>query len=95
MTTISMDTNIYGMAVRGRAIYYCASDNGLKMLNLSDKSVSDIISSNISVLYVAAHGDKLYYTNYYTDTVTCCDLQGTTLSELKMNVFYNIHFVFL
>ena len=84
MTTISMDTNIYGMAVRGRAIYYCASDNGLKMLNLSDKYISDIISSNMSgVLYVATNGDKLYYTNYYTDTVTCCDLQGTTLWEFK------------
>jgi DNA-binding beta-propeller fold protein YncE len=85
MSTISMDINIYGMAVRGRAIYYCcASDNGLKMLNLSDKYISDIISSNMSgVLYVATNGDKLYYTNYYTDTVTCCDLQGTTLWEFK------------
>ena len=36
MTTISMDTNIYGMAVRGRTIYFCAMDKGLKMLNLSD-----------------------------------------------------------
>jgi DNA-binding beta-propeller fold protein YncE len=85
MTTISMDINIYGMAVRGREIYYCcASDNGLKMLNLSDKYISDIISSNMSgVLYVATNGDRLYYTNYYTDTVTCCDLQGTTLWEFK------------
>jgi protein involved in ribonucleotide reduction len=45
MTTISMDTNIYGMAVRGRTIYYCTSGKGLNMLNLSDRSVSDIISS--------------------------------------------------
>jgi hypothetical protein len=36
MTTISMDTNIYGMAVRGRTIYYCTKDKGIKMLNLSD-----------------------------------------------------------
>jgi hypothetical protein len=47
MTTISMDTNIYGMAVRGRTIYYCTKDKGIKMLNLSDKSVSDIINSNM------------------------------------------------
>jgi WD40 repeat protein len=31
MTTISMDTNIYGMAVRGRTIYYCTRNNGLRM----------------------------------------------------------------
>jgi hypothetical protein len=34
MTTIPVDTEILGMAVRGRTIYYCASDKGLKMLNL-------------------------------------------------------------
>jgi WD40 repeat protein len=72
MTTISMDTNIYGMAVRGRTIYYCTKDKGIKMLNLSDKSVSDIINSNMSgVYFVATFDDKLYFTNTYTNTVTC------------------------
>jgi hypothetical protein len=51
MITISMDTNIYGMAVRGRTIYYCTEDKGIKMLNLSDKYVSDIINSNMSSVY--------------------------------------------
>ena len=79
MTTILMDTWINGMAVRGRTIYYCTSGKGLKMLNLSDRSVSDIISSDMSnVCYVATSGEKLYYTNISTHTVTCCDLHGTT-----------------
>jgi hypothetical protein len=39
-----MDTFIIGMAVRGTAIYYCAREKGLKMLNLSDKSKSGIIT---------------------------------------------------
>ena len=74
------------MAVRGRTIYYCARDKGLKMLNLSDRSVSDIISSSIYFVdYVATSGDKLYYTNCCTDTVTCCDLHGTTKWEFKDN----------
>ena len=84
MTTIPMDTCIDGMAVRGRTIYYCTSGEGLKMLNLSDKSVSDIISSDMSgVYYVATSGDKLYYTDYNTHTVTCCDLHGTTQWEFN------------
>ena len=82
-TTMAMDTNTYGMAVRDRSIYYCAWDKGLKMLNLSDKSVSDIINSNMPcVCYVATSGDKLYYTNWNTHTVTC-DLHGTTQWEFK------------
>jgi DNA-binding beta-propeller fold protein YncE len=78
MTTISIDTDIYGMAVRGKTIYYCTRGNGLRMLSFSDKSVSDIISSNKSnVYYVATSGDKLYYTSWDTDIVTCCNLHGT------------------
>ena len=84
MTTISMDTEIYGMAVKDRTIYYCAWDKGLKMLNLSDKSVSHLISSDMSgVYYVATSGDKLCYTNMIRNTVTCCDLHGTTEWEFK------------
>jgi hypothetical protein len=84
MTTISMDTDIIGMAVRGITIYYCTGNKGLNMLNLSDQSVSDITSSNTSnVYYVATSGDKLYYTHLNTDTVTCCNLHGTIQWESK------------
>jgi hypothetical protein len=42
-------------------IYYCAWEKGLKMLNISDKSVSDIINSNMTnVYYVATSEDNLY-----------------------------------
>ena len=96
MTTIPMDMKIYGMAVRCRTIYYCAWDKGLRMLNFNDKSVSDIINSDMSYIdYVATSGDKLNYTGYYTHTVTCCDLHGTTQWEFKDNVFYMVHLVFL
>jgi hypothetical protein len=84
MTTISMDTHIFGMAIRGRSIYYCTGYKVLKMLNLSDRSTSDVINSDMTrVKYVATSGDKLYYTNWITDTVTCCDLYGTTQWEFK------------
>jgi hypothetical protein len=84
MTTICMDTAIYGIAVRGRTIYYCAGSKGLKMLNLSDESKSNVINSNMKgVYYVATSGEKLYYANINTHTVTCCDLHGTTQWEFK------------
>jgi hypothetical protein len=40
-----MDTDIVGMAIRGGTIYYCAWEEGLKKLSLSDNSVSDIINT--------------------------------------------------
>jgi DNA-binding beta-propeller fold protein YncE len=86
MTTISINTDIYGMAVRGNAIYYRTGMIGLRMLNLIDRSVSHITNSRgIKALYVATFGDKLYYTNCGTHTVTCCDLHGTTQWEFKDN----------
>jgi len=62
MTTISMDTKMYGMAVRGRTIYYCAWDKGLRMLNLNDKFVRDIINSDMSYID--------YVTNFTTQAIT-------------------------
>ena len=54
------------------------------MLNLSDKSKSNVTNSDMSyVNYVATFGDKLYYTNYDIHTVTCCDLHGTTQWKFK------------
>jgi DNA-binding beta-propeller fold protein YncE len=74
------------MAVRGRTIYYCTGNKGLKMLNLSDKSTSDVINSDMSTVdYIATSTDKLYYTNYDRHTVTCCDLHGTTQWDFKDN----------
>jgi sugar lactone lactonase YvrE len=35
------------------------------------------------VFYVATSGDKLYYADYCTHTVTCCDLHGTTQWEFN------------
>ena len=79
MTTISIDTTIFGMTVTGGTIYYSAGKHGLKMLNLSDKSVNNIINSDMSgVCYVATSGDKFYYTNCLKHSVTCCDSHGTT-----------------
>jgi WD40 repeat protein len=84
LTTISMDTKIAGMAIRGGKIYYCACQKGLKKISLSDNSVSVIINRDMTaVYYVATSEDKLYYTNTKNHTVTCCDLHGTTQWEFK------------
>jgi DNA-binding beta-propeller fold protein YncE len=54
------------------------------MFNLNDKSISNIIKSNMNgVYYVAISGDKLYYANVNAHTVTCCDLHGTTQWKFK------------
>jgi hypothetical protein len=54
MATISMYTDICGMAIKGRTIYYSTWSGGLTILNLSDKSASHIINREMCyVNYVA------------------------------------------
>jgi hypothetical protein len=56
-----MDTDIVGMAIRGGTIYYCAWEEGLKKLSLSDNSVSDIINRDmISVRFVIFKNTWVY-----------------------------------
>jgi hypothetical protein len=42
------------MAVSGKTIYYCAGSEGIKMFNLNDKSISNVINSNMSGVYYVA-----------------------------------------
>jgi hypothetical protein len=92
MTTIYMDTYIYGMAIRGRTIYCCAGSKGIKMLNLNDKSISNINSNMSGVYYVATSGDKLYYTKPSLEDNSClwrCPSGEitTTLLELLLTTY--------
>jgi hypothetical protein len=61
LTTISMDTHIFGMAIRSGSIYYCAGKKGLKLLNISDKSVRDIITRDMTFVYYVATYRILFY----------------------------------
>jgi DNA-binding beta-propeller fold protein YncE len=49
----------------------------------SNRKAVLLCSSMSGVVYVATSGDKLYYTDTNTNTVTCCDLHGTTQWEFK------------
>ena len=42
-----------------------------------------LISSRVICLSFITSGDKLYYTNNFTHTVTCCDLHSTTQWEFN------------
>ena len=50
------------------------------MLHLESGSITSIHSENITVdTDVTAFGDRIYHTNWKTNTVTCYNLDGTTI----------------
>jgi hypothetical protein len=42
MTTISIDENTSGMAIRGKTIYYCTENKGVRMLNKGNYKITEL-----------------------------------------------------
>lgn len=77
---LERDFPCYGITTLRGSLLYCAEGRGIKMMNVSAKSTTTIVKCNLpDWSFVAAYNDKLYYTNYYTHTVTCSDMNGNTL----------------
>ncbi|XP_052075303.1 uncharacterized protein LOC127712734 [Mytilus californianus] len=70
----------YGVTFKDGKLIYCAGDQGLKMISLSNASITSITSSKMSSMAnIATHGENLFYTNENNHNVTCCDFHGNTL----------------
>ncbi|XP_071121279.1 uncharacterized protein [Mytilus edulis] len=75
--TIPVHGWIYGITYDGSRIIYSGLNIGIRMINLNDETISDIVRDEIPPnCYVATFGDKLFTTNPKTNTVKCYDLQG-------------------
>ncbi|XP_052067454.1 uncharacterized protein LOC127706808 [Mytilus californianus] len=74
LNTVNMN---FGIAERQSMLFFCSETSGLKMLNLTDNSVTDISYENIPAFsYVDTFDDNLFYTNFEKNTVTCCNIKG-------------------
>ncbi|XP_071121518.1 putative autophagy-related protein 11 [Mytilus edulis] len=77
--TISLDSYIYGIALKDNRLIYSAEDKGIRMVKLSDESISDVVREPMpSQCYVATFRDNIYHTNRSSHAVTCYNLQGDT-----------------
>ncbi|CAC5387701.1 unnamed protein product [Mytilus coruscus] len=66
-----------GILYRDGYFIFCAGNQGIKMINICDESVTTVVTSSISPnAYITSVADYIYYTDFETRSVTCCDLQG-------------------
>ncbi|XP_063448398.1 uncharacterized protein LOC134727931 [Mytilus trossulus] len=78
--TLNVNSANNGVTIKNEKLIYCARDQGLKMISLSDESITTISTSNMSFqAYVNTQGDKLFYSNEENHNVTCINFQGKTL----------------
>ncbi|CAG2231474.1 unnamed protein product [Mytilus edulis] len=77
MKSIALDSNIYGIALKDNKLIYSGNDKGIRMINLNDESICDIVREKMpSDCYTATFRDNIYHTNNQKNTVTCYNLQG-------------------
>ncbi|CAG2231477.1 unnamed protein product [Mytilus edulis] len=77
MKSIALDSDIYGIDLKDNRLIYSGSDKGIRMIDLNDESISDLVREAMtSGYYTATCRDNIYHTNNETDTVTCYNLQG-------------------
>ncbi|XP_071123420.1 uncharacterized protein [Mytilus edulis] len=74
---IPVDSFVYGIALNGNRLIYSAYTNGIRMINLNDESIHDIVGDKMpSECYTVTYMDKIYHTNRVSDTVSCFTLEG-------------------
>lgn len=80
MKRLNVNSNNNGVTLNDGRLIYIAGDKEIKMVSLSDESITSITTSEMSRNgNVASLGNKLFYTNHKNDNVTCCDFGGNTL----------------
>ncbi|XP_052065983.1 uncharacterized protein LOC127705678 isoform X2 [Mytilus californianus] len=75
--TISLTSDNYGIVLKDNQLIYSAYNKGIRMINLYDESLSDIVREEMpSEGYLATFKNNIYHTNRLNHTVTCYNLQG-------------------
>ncbi|CAG2246607.1 unnamed protein product [Mytilus edulis] len=78
--SFTVNTSNYGVVYKDGHLIYCAREKGLKMISLNDNSITNVDNNNLPYYaYVTTFGDKLFYTNFGNDSVTCCDYHGNMI----------------
>ncbi|CAC5390316.1 unnamed protein product [Mytilus coruscus] len=78
--SIKVDSDNYGVVYKDGHLIYCAGEKGLQMISLKDETITNVSNTKLpSFAYITIFGDKLFYTNFYDDSVTCCDYHGNIL----------------
>ncbi|XP_063448399.1 uncharacterized protein LOC134727932 [Mytilus trossulus] len=84
MKALYVGSSNNGVTFKGGKLIYCAGDQGLNMISLSNESITSITTTKMSSdACVASQGNKLFYTNEDNHNVKCCDIQGKTLWTFK------------
>ncbi|CAG2192554.1 unnamed protein product [Mytilus edulis] len=88
--TIKTAGNCYGLCHSDDHLLYCDTGRGIQKVNMSDNCSSTLVKDNTlsAWSYIATSKDRIFYTNNFKHTVTCCSLTGEKIWENKDQSVY-------
>ncbi|CAG2253549.1 unnamed protein product [Mytilus edulis] len=88
--TISLSSDNYGIVLKDNQLIYSAFNKGIRMINLYDETLSDIVREEMaSEGYIATFKDNIYHTHRLNHTVTCYNVQGEKQWTFKNEIILN------
>jgi DNA-binding beta-propeller fold protein YncE len=74
---INIKTTVWGIAYNDGSLICCVNDKGLIRIDLKDNSITPVVRCSLpDWSFVTTNGNNIYYTNYTTNKVACCDMNG-------------------
>ncbi|XP_071150541.1 uncharacterized protein [Mytilus edulis] len=75
---ISLPGCAWGITRDQDALFVCVEQRGIYTVSTVNYTTSHVISCNLSSgSYVSVFNDKIYYTDWYENSVVCCDRYGS------------------
>jgi outer membrane protein assembly factor BamB len=81
----------YGITYHNGVLLWCEQQRGIQMMKLSDDRITTLVKQRnlSSYSYITTCEEKIYQTNYNTNTVTCYTIKGDKLWEYKVESVLN------
>lgn len=81
---IPTDGNCDGFKYRDGTFFLCAHKKGIITLKLNAKGSALVVSCNLPMYtYIALFGGNIFFTNFQTQSVSCCSQSGRLIWEFK------------
>ncbi|XP_063418501.1 E3 ubiquitin-protein ligase TRIM22-like [Mytilus trossulus] len=81
---ISLQESCYGISHEDGKLYV-ANGHGVLVIDLSGKELETLKKVSNTIVYIKSSRDKIFYTDYSTQKVHCCHLNGEELWQSKID----------
>ncbi|CAG2258105.1 unnamed protein product [Mytilus edulis] len=80
---VNCSDNCWGISYQDQKLYVLVLQQGIVVMDLNGKTLNTIDIDVSGVYFITTTSDRIYYTNYNSNTVHCCSMTGQEIWEFK------------